>query len=137
MHYIAKLSREKKYWLVDFRDCPGCHTFGSSESDALAMAAEALQGWLEAHLIDGEAPPRPKAHRGKPIRVPSSLAIALQVRWLREDRRLTQAALAKRVGVSQQQIAKLERPGGNPSLATLEKIGVALGTCVSVEFKAA
>ena len=38
-----------------------------------------------------------------------------------------QAGLTARIGVSQQQVAKLERPGANPSIATLKKIAVALG----------
>jgi transcriptional regulator with XRE-family HTH domain len=33
---------------------------------------------------------------------------------------LSQAALAKRLGISQAAIAKLERPGGNPTIATLD-----------------
>jgi len=33
---------------------------------------------------------------------------------------LTQAELARRLGVSQAAVAKLERPGANPAIATLE-----------------
>lgn len=87
-----------------------------------------MQGWLEAHLVDGEAPPRPKeGRRGHPVAVPPALAVALHVRWLRDAQGLTQAALAERVGVSQQQIAKLKRPGGNPSVGSLAKVAAALG----------
>ena len=69
--------------------------------------------------------------------VPPALAVALQVRRLRDEQGLTQAALAARVGVSQQQIAKLERPGGNPSVGTLAKVAAALGCQIVVEFAAA
>jgi transcriptional regulator with XRE-family HTH domain len=37
------------------------------------------------------------------------------------------AQLASRAGVSQQHVAKLERSGSNPSIATLHKIAEALG----------
>src|SRR5262245_7267784 len=123
MEYVAKLTREGKRWLVDFPDCPGCQTFGESRAEASAMAREALEGWLEANLLGGLAPPRPRRRRGGhlvPVR--SRLAVALQIRWVREDLGLTQAQLAKRVGVWQQQVAKLENPDANPTLATLESI---------------
>jgi antitoxin HicB len=127
MQYAAKITTEGKHWLIEFPDCPGCQTFGTSREDALAQGREALQGWLEAHLIDGALPPKPKAKRGVFVTVPLSLAVALDIRWLREEQGLSQGALAKRMAVSQQQVAKLERPGGNPSVETLTKVARALG----------
>jgi transcriptional regulator with XRE-family HTH domain len=101
------------------------------------MASEALEGWLEAHLEYGDAPPRPARHRGAPIRVRQRLAVAIQIRWLREDLGLTQRELAGKAGVSQQQIAKLEKPSGNPTIGTLEAIakksGAQLSTVLSVQ----
>jgi antitoxin HicB len=122
MEYIAKLTTEDGRWLVGFPDCPGCQTFGETKEEALVMANEALEGWLEAHLEYGDAPPRPGRHRGVPIRVRQRLAVAIQIRWLREDLGFTQRELATKAGVSQQQIAKLERPSGNPTIGTLEAI---------------
>jgi predicted RNase H-like HicB family nuclease len=58
--------------LIDFPDCPGCQTFGDTREEALAMAAEALEGWLQTHLEHGEFPPRPRAQRGVAINVPGS-----------------------------------------------------------------
>jgi len=136
MEYIGKLSREGKHWLVAFVDCPGCQTFGRNRGEALAMAREALEGWLEVHLADGNAPPRPKRRRGVAITIGSRLSVALQIRWLREDLGLTQAQLAKRVGVSQQQIAKLENPDANPSLATLESVAKGAGAALEVKLVA-
>jgi transcriptional regulator with XRE-family HTH domain len=40
---------------------------------------------------------------------------------------LTQAVLAERLGVSQAAIAKLERPGANPTLKTLQDALLATG----------
>ena len=63
------------------------------------------------------------------------------IKELRERRRLTQDELAKRAGVSQGYISKLEpssRPGkaktvrkSNPSLPTLKKLARALGVAVT------
>jgi DNA-binding XRE family transcriptional regulator/predicted RNase H-like HicB family nuclease len=139
MHYDAFVRREGKHVLADFPDCPGCQTFADT-GDALAEAAqEALEGWLEAHLVGRQVPPRPSGHTRAPsgaklARVPvrAGLAAALAVRWARHDAGLNQTELGKLAGVTQQQIAKLEDPDENPSLATLEKIARALGRGVDV-----
>jgi predicted RNase H-like HicB family nuclease/DNA-binding phage protein len=137
VEYRARITQEGRNWLVQFADCPGCQTFGKSKKDALQMGQEALEGWLEAHLVQGNAPPRPRARRGVSIAVSPRLAVVLQIRWLREDRGMTQTDIARRAGVSQQAIAKLEDPDGNPTLATLEKVAGALGLRVDVTLTAA
>jgi DNA-binding XRE family transcriptional regulator len=71
-----------------------------------------------------------------PIVVDPQLAVAVALRWTRLDAGLTQAQLAARAGVSQQQVAKLERPGANPSVATLRKIADALGARLELELVA-
>lgn len=97
------------------------------------MAAEALEGWLETHLEFGDVPPRPRARRGGvPIDVPPRLDVAIQLRWLRDDLGLSQAEFAKRVGVSQQQIAKLEKPTSNPTIRTLVELTEKLGARVLI-----
>ncbi len=138
MHYHVKLKREGHWWTAVFVDAPGCVTQGSSQPKALAASAEALTGWLEAHLVDGRSPPRPgKQRRGSvAVAVDPQLAIAVVLRWTRLDAGLTQAQLAGRAGVSQQQVAKLERPGANPSVATLRKIAGALGVRLQLDLVA-
>jgi antitoxin HicB len=122
MYYNAKLTQERGRWLVEFPDCPGCQTFGESKDEAIEMAHEALDGWLETSLEHGDVPPRPAAQRGVPVAVRPRLDVAIQLRWWREDLGLTQGELAKRIGVSQQQIAKLENPAANPTIDTLATI---------------
>ncbi|HYP76635.1 MAG TPA: type II toxin-antitoxin system HicB family antitoxin [Polyangiaceae bacterium] len=127
MFYRATVSKSGKSWLVSFADCEGCLTQGDSRAEAIENAHEALEGWLEAHLALGNAPPRPRARKGDAIEVAPQLSAVLQIRWRRAEMELTQGQLAKRAGVSQQQIAKLEDPDGNPTVATLQKIAGALG----------
>jgi len=128
MRYHVKVERDGRYWTVLFTDAPGCSTYGTTRIKAMAAAREALEGWLEAHLVDGRSPPRPaERRRGETVDVDPQLSMAVTFRWARQDAGLTQAELARRVGVSQQQIAKLERPGANPSIATLRKVAEALG----------
>lgn len=138
MHYTAIITREGRQWLAEFPDAPGCQTFADSEEELASAAAEALEGWLEATLIAGQVPSVPKARRAPKggrvldVRVPVALATSTRLRQARARHGYTQAELASRAGVSQQQIAKLERPGANPTLETLEKIALALGELVEV-----
>ncbi len=133
MQYIARFTREGGRWLVGFPDCPGCQTFGESKEEALEMASEALEGWLETSLAYGDVPPRPRTRRGGvPIDVRAGLDVAIQLRWLRDKLGLSQAELAKRIGVSQQQIAKLEKSSSNPTIRTLVEVTHKLGAHVLI-----
>ena len=139
MQYAAILTREGMRTLVSFPDCPGCQTFGRTRAQALANAQEALEGWLEAHLVAGDAPPEPKHRPSRPsnrfalVGVPPILAVRLQLRWARQSLGLTQAALAERVGVTRQQIALLEAPDANVTLRTLERVAAAMNLRLEVE----
>jgi predicted RNase H-like HicB family nuclease len=57
--YAANITRERRYWLADFPECPGCQTFALSEHELRRVAEEALAGWLEAQIAVGAAPPTP------------------------------------------------------------------------------
>lgn len=134
MYYAAYVHREGKHWLAEFPDAPGCQTFADSADELHGAAKEALEGWLEAHLVGGEAPTRPRVrHRAAAgrkllrVHVDPQLATAVHLRWARLEAGLSQAELAKRVGVSQQQIAKLENPDENPTLRTVVKVLDVLG----------
>jgi predicted RNase H-like HicB family nuclease/DNA-binding XRE family transcriptional regulator len=141
MFYLAYVHREGQSWLAEFPDAPGCQTFADSLEELQADAQEAIEGWLEAHLVGGEAPPRPRAKHprlnGRELRkvcVAPSLAAALEVRWARQERGWSQSELAARVGVSQQQIAKIENPDENPTIKTIEKVAHALGMELHLSF---
>ena len=131
MRYPAVITTEGKFTLAHFPSCPGCQTQADPGEDIAAQATEALEGWLEAHLIAGDAPPRPpkRAPKGRVLWVEVSAVIAakLTIRWARQDAGLSQAQLAKRVGMAQQMIAKLEHPDYTPGLAVLERVLRALG----------
>ncbi len=138
MRYIARTSADtNRRTLIEFPDCPGCQTFADNDEDLAAVAQDALEGWLEANLIDGKAPPKPAySKRGAhaiPVSVSPALAIALQVRWRRQELGLSQAALGKKLGVTRQQIALIEWPGGNLRISTLSKVAAALDARLDVD----
>ena len=127
MEYFATITEAaNQRWLVSFPDC-SCSTFGHSETHALAMATEALEGWLSVTLQHGELPPRPITRRGEAVRVRPRLAIAIELRWLRDARGLSRAELAGRAGVREAEICELEDPDQDGSLRALEAVAGALG----------
>jgi DNA-binding XRE family transcriptional regulator len=63
------------------------------------------------------------------------LRLAHRIAELREKHGLTQAQLAHKVGTTQAGISRLENPNyRNYSLKTLEKVAMALGARLKVEF---
>jgi len=137
MRYVATTRKEGKYTLAFFPDCPGCQTQADAGEDIAAQAAEALEGWIEAMLAAGELPARPSKRAPKGARViwvevPPRLAVKLELRWARTEAGLSQAELARRAGVSQPMIAKMEHPDYNPTIETLEKVAAALGARLEV-----
>lgn len=143
MQYTAVVTKEGKQTLAAFPQCPGCQTFADPGEDIVDRAEEALAGWLEAHLASGQAPPEPKRIRTKgrgrvlEIPVPAKLAVKLALRWARKRAGLTQAELARRAGLSQPAVARLEDPDYNPTLDMLERVAAALGTRLEVGLSAA
>lgn len=134
MQYAAIITTEGKNTLAELPDCPGCQTFAGPREDVAAMAAEALSGWIESMLAARDIPGQPtrkvRAPRGARVllvEVPPLLAMRLSLVWARRAAGLTQAQLARRAGVSQQQIAKLEHPDANPTVGTLARVARALG----------
>jgi DNA-binding XRE family transcriptional regulator/predicted RNase H-like HicB family nuclease len=142
MRYQAIIAKEGRATLAHFPDCPGCQTEAGPGEDIYSLAREALEGWIEAHLVQGQIPPLPSVRkhrapagaRSVTIPVSPSLAVRIQLRLARHRAGLSQGALAKRVGVSQQQIAALESPDANVTLSTLLKVAKALGHEVEIGF---
>lgn len=133
MEYSAVVTTEGKFTLAEFPDCPGCQTFAEEGESIEAVAADALDGWLVSNLGRGISPPRPgsvpirKKAKVISVCVTPSLAIRIELRWAREDANLTQAALAQAVGITQQQVAKLEAADSNPTIDTLDRVAKGLG----------
>ena len=61
--------------------------------------------------------------------------LAIEIARLRQDKKLTQAKLASKMGVTQQFVARLENSERTmPSLRTLSKLAEALGRRLQVSF---
>jgi predicted transcriptional regulator len=57
----------------------------------------------------------------------TAMAPSVLIREARRGARLTQVQLAERAGTTQPEVARLERGGGNPTLATVERVLRATG----------
>ncbi|MGQ0648245.1 MAG: helix-turn-helix domain-containing protein [Gemmatimonadaceae bacterium] len=136
MEYWAKVTEEGEHWLAEFPEAPGCQTFAESEAELPETAREALEGWLETQLQTRQVPPRPREHRGGgwlPIRIDARLAAKVGLRQARDAAGVTQSELARRIGVSQQSIAKLEDPDRNVELDTIVRAARALGYALELD----
>lgn len=134
MNYVAIATPEEEgRYLVRFPDLPDCITEGLSLDHAREMAADLLPLWLESCLENGRVPALPGTHRAPrgsesfAVPVPPALAFAVSLRATRLAAGYTQSELAARAGMSQQALAKLEKPTANPSISTIARLAHALG----------
>lgn len=143
MRYPAIITYEGDATLAEFPDCPGCQTFSRpSEDDGgiEAMARDALDLWITGCLNDGDELPAASTDLAAPeggailqVDVSPALALKIGMRQARKQAGLTQAQLAEKAKVTQQQIARAESPDSNPTLDLLDRIATALGASLSVE----
>ena len=138
--YQAKILKDGNAFTVEFPDLPGCFSVGKTLKDAKVMASEALSLYLEEARSPKWIVPKAKNRRGKNyhwIYPESSVAIALMLRRLRLRLGLGQAQAAKKLGITTQQLQKLEMPGkSNPTIKTLSKISQTFGVDLKIDLAA-
>lgn len=76
-----------------------------------------------------DLPPGPR-----PGDVPGPVGIGARIVWLRERRGMSQAALARKTGLSQSSVSQAEGGSSNPRAETLYTIAQALGVSVGALF---
>jgi antitoxin HicB len=136
MHYSAKISKKDGVYLVSFPELVNINTYGSTLSEAIQNAEEALNGSLESDFERGFSLPEPREHKASgyyKIPVLPHLEIAYALRKMRTGK--SQVEIARSLGISYQAYQKLENPRKcNPTIKTLEKISIALGRKLEVSF---
>jgi predicted RNase H-like HicB family nuclease/DNA-binding XRE family transcriptional regulator len=129
MQFHAIVRREGRYHTVEFVDAPGCQTFGEDAASAARMAQDAVEGWVEAHLVTGTALPAPRKIRRKlprgarwlTITIPLKIAVRAALVTRRVQMGLSQANMATRMKVTRQAYQQLESPDANLRLDTLTR----------------
>jgi len=128
--YQAKIKKDGRGYLVEFPDLKGCFTYATSKAKALESARESLSLYLEESLDPKWKIPTPKKRRGSNyiwITPFADVAIPIMIRKIRQKHKKTQKELANLLGITYQQLQKLETPGkSNPTVKTLAEISKVL-----------
>ena len=140
IQYQAKIQKEDKAYAVVFPDLPGCCSMGHSLKEAKQMAIDALSLYLEGAKPSHGKWPQPKQRKGKNyywIQPRLNVSIAFLIKAARVRHKLTQAELAKRMGMTAQQIQKLETPGrSNPTIKILSRLSSVLNETLTLQLTA-
>lgn len=123
---------------VFFPDLKGCKTSGNDLREALRNAKKALSVWLEEHFErKGNLPPVSdlKGEDIHWIRPDPDVEVPILLRRFREEARITQEEVAKRLGVFYTSYKRLERPGTNITIKTLNKVAAVLGYGLEISFR--
>jgi antitoxin HicB len=132
--YPAELLEAPDGVTITFPDVPGAISQGASRQDAMARGAEALVSMLAALVEDGEPIPRPSPARGRARVSVSALEaakLALHDAVLRAG--ITNAELARRLGVTEKAVRRLRDPLHRSHIGSVEAALRALGARLVVE----
>lgn len=94
--------------LVTCPDVPEMVTFGDTEAEALAHAADALVAILDTYVEDGRAIPLPSAPPGLPlVSLPTRVALKLALAQALREAGMTQKDLAGRLGKDPKHVQRM------------------------------
>ena len=99
-------------FFVAFPDVPGALTCGDDRAEALEMAADALVAILATHVYNGEDLPTPSSvvEGQEVVAVPPVPAAKLALYSAMREQGLSEAALAKQLGLDEASVGKLLDP---------------------------
>ncbi|MDD6486205.1 MAG: type II toxin-antitoxin system HicB family antitoxin [Spirochaetales bacterium] len=121
MTYNCNITEKDGKFIAQFPDMTNVLTYGSSHTEALEMAKDALDGVLSVDIDEGFPIPAPEYKGGFPVEVSPKIAFAIELRKARAGR--SQKEIAAKAGMSYQQYQRLENPRKtNPTLETLYKL---------------
>ena len=127
---------ETRTWSAEGRDNKG-ESFGVGAGNTPEAAQTALRDAILESLVgaasDGEDFTRDLAEQqpsGECLAFSPQELIPVALRAARVRQHLRQADMAARLGLTQQAYQKLERPGANPTLATLVRLEQAMGVAL-------
>ncbi len=135
IYYIAHIDYEDEtdMYGVVFPEIQGCYTCAPSTIErAVEMAKEVLSIVLEEQLKNGDAIVRPskamitQTESQIAIRPEPDIALALWLRWQREDRQLSQEQMAKQCALDMSTYQRLES-ANEPAMKILSKLEHGLG----------
>lgn len=132
MIFSALLQKTVDGTVLEFPELPGVSVRVPESGDPATVAQEVLNERIESMLAHGEVPTRPRKTQDVDgasriqVQLRPDNAIALQMRWLRQEQGLTLSEVARRMGVSRQRISAMEATARNWTVATLLRVTDAL-----------
>ena len=132
--YQAKVELDEDGVTVTFPDLPGCITQGDTLEEALAHAIEALDLYLEEANNPKWEIPIPKERKGKNYHWVSpspEISVPLTLKIMRLTEKVSQSALALKMGIKVQQVQKLEyikksNPTAKKMIELMDELGYEL-----------
>lgn len=128
--YPARFERgEEGELLVTFRDLPEATTFGWSEEEAYAEAADCLGEALASRIRDEEGVPEPSPIEAGDHAIVAPVEIAAKIAVYKAFRaaNLSRCELARRLDIGENEVRRILDPGHRTKLDRLERAARALG----------
>jgi antitoxin HicB len=116
-------------FVVTFRDIPEAITQGDDETEALAMAEDALVAAMDFYFEDHRTVPQPSpAQAGERlVELPPSVAAKVLLLNAMIDGHISNAELARRMGARPQEVQRIVDLGHATKIDTLARAARALG----------
>lgn len=129
MKYPAKFTKVDGGYGVTFRDIPEAITQGATLAEAQEMAQDALITSMDFYFEDNRPVPIPSALQDDEQIVSLPLSVWSKVLLLNAliDQRVSQADLAKRMGIQRQQVTRIVNLSHATKIDTIEHAFEVLG----------
>src|SRR5829696_4213511 len=131
--YGASITREGDDFVISVRDLPEAVTSGSTQEEALELAADAIAVIVEGRMEDNEALPLPSpVRKGEhAVALPAHLAAKAAVYTAWKEAGVSKSELARRLRRNETEVRRILDPH------QLEEAARALGGRLVVSFEAA
>lgn len=127
MRYPINLEPCEGGFFVSFPDIPEALTQGDTREEALEMGLDALVTAFEFYFEDGKKIPAPGDITGDFVEVPASVVAKVLMLSAFVDSGLTQVELAKRMGVTKQEVTRIFNLQHATKIDTIQRALAALG----------
>lgn len=136
--YPVTLEADDGSILVSFPDIPQAHTFGETETEALARAIDALETAIIALMADRRDIPKPSPARGRPtVSLPPLSAAKVGLYQGMRTEGVSKAELGRRLGWHGPQVDRLLDLRHASRLDQLEQALRAIGKRLVVDVRSA
>ncbi|MGE6391447.1 type II toxin-antitoxin system HicB family antitoxin [Psychrobacter pacificensis] len=134
MQYPANITKGDQAFVVTFRDIPEAITQGYTYDEAIEMAEDALLTAMDFYFEDNRPVPSPSQPQKDEVLItlPASASTKVMLLNLLLEEHVSQAELAKRMGIRPQQVTRIVNLEHTTKIDTVEQAFKALGKKLSI-----